>query len=113
MSEIARLLRSIAPAVRELSTQQVNTLAQISGEVFTSGLSAGFSRKKLYAYNQTDAGSGELYAGESGVTPATGMVLEKGKWLEINIGQDLDIFFVTDDALSHADAVNLRVMELA
>jgi len=41
------------------------------------------------------------------------MVLEKAKWLEINIGQDLDIFFVTDDALSHADAVNLRVMELA
>ena len=113
MSEIARLLRSIAPAVRELTTQQVNTLAQISGEIFTSGLSAGYSRKKLYAYNQTDAGSGEVYAGESGVTPLTGMVLEKAKWLEINIGQDLDIYFVTDDDLSHSDAINLRIMEIA
>lgn len=113
MSEIARLLRSIAPAVRELSTQQVNTLAQESGEVFTSGLSEGYSRKKLLVYNQTDAGSGEVYVGESGVTPATGMVLEKAAWLEINIGRDLDVYFVTDDDLSHTDAVNLRVMELA
>jgi len=113
MSEIARLLRTMAPAVKEIATQQVNTLAQISGEVFTSGLGEGYSRKTMYVYNQTLAASGEVYAGEEGVTTATGIILEKGKWIEINLGQDLDIYFVTDDALSHSTAVNLRVMEIA
>jgi hypothetical protein len=108
MSEIAKLLRLGAPAVREVATQQVNILAQISGELFVSSLSEGFTRKRMMVYNNTDGASGEAYFGESGVTPATGMILEKAKWIELPIGSDLDIYLVADDA-----GTEIRVVELA
>lgn len=108
MSEIAKLLRFQAPAVKELATQQLNVAAQITGEIFTTGLSSGYSRKGMAVYNNTHTSSGEVYMGASGVTPATGMILEKGDWVEINIGANLDIYFVADGAGSE-----LRILEIA
>lgn len=108
MSEIAKLLRFQAPAVKELATQQLNVAATITGEIFTTGLSSGYSRKGLAIYNNTHTSSGEVYLGASGVTPATGMILEKGDWIEINLGADLDVYFVADDTGNQ-----LRILEIA
>jgi len=108
MSEIATLLRFGAPAVKEIATQKLNVAALISGEIFTSALTSGHSRKNLYIYNLTNASSGEVYIGPLGVTPLTGMVIKKGEWVDINIGGDLDFYLVAGGAGS-----NLRVMELA
>lgn len=108
MSEIANLLRLGAPAVKEIATQKINVAALISGEIFTSALTLGYSRKTLYVYNLTHANSGEVYIGPEGVTPLDGMVIKKGEWIPINIGSDLDFYLVAGGAGS-----NLRVMELA
>jgi hypothetical protein len=109
MSEIAKLLRLQSPAVKEIATQQYSPLAEISGEAFVSTLSEGYSRKRLIVYNATHASSGEVYFGEVGVTPSTGMLLKKAEWIELPIGSDLDVYFVS----SSATGVEIRVVELA
>jgi hypothetical protein len=108
MSEIAKLLRFRAPAVKEIKSHQLNVLAQISGEQFQSQLSGDYARKRLRIYNNTDASSGEVYIGPEGVTPATGMILKKDEWLELNIGDSLDFYLVAD-----SDNSELRILELA
>ncbi len=108
MSEITRLLRFQAPAVKEVKSHQLNVAAQISGELFVSQLTGDYLRKHLAVYNNTDAASGEVYIGAEGVTPATGMILEKGKWLDLMVGTGLDIYFVAGSA-----GVEIRVLELA
>jgi hypothetical protein len=108
MSEIEKLLRFQAPAVKEISTQQLNITNLTTGEIFSTGLTSGYSRKGMYVYNNTDAASGEVYMGELGVTPATGMILEKGDWLEINIGDPLDVYFVAGGVQTE-----LRILEIA
>lgn len=108
MSEVAKLLRFQAPAVKEIATQQINVLAQISGELFVSALSEGYSRKYLSMYNNSLAASGETYIGGAGVTPAIGMILEKGKWIDLPVGGDLDLYIVSDSG-----GCEIRVVELA
>jgi hypothetical protein len=108
MSEVAKLLRFQAPAVKEIATQQVNVLAQISGEAFVSTLSSNTTRKYLMVYNNTHSSSGEVYFGGSGVTPSDGMILEKSKWIELPIGGAMDIYFVADSL-----GTEIRVVELA
>jgi hypothetical protein len=108
MSEIAKLLRLIAPADKEIATQQFNVAAQISGELFVSALDSDYSRQMIAVYNNTHSSSGEVYIGEVGVTPATGMILEKAKWIELPIGSALDLYFVADSA-----GAEVRVVELS
>ena len=108
MPEIAKLLRLRAPAVKDIKSHQLNVLAQISGEIFQSQLSGDYARKRLRIYNNTDASSGEVYIGAEGVTPATGMILKKDEWLELNIGAGLDFYLVADDTGNE-----LRILELA
>ena len=108
MSEIAKLLRLRAPAVKEIKSHQLNVQAQISGELFQSQLTGNYVRKRLHVYNNTNAASGEVYIGAEGVTPATGMILKKDEWLELNIGAGLDFYLVADDTGNE-----LRILELA
>jgi len=108
MSELAKLLRLQAPADKEIVTTQLNVAAQISGELFVSSLTEGFSRKRMIVYNATSSGSGEVYFGGAGVTPANGMLIKKDEWLEISIADSLDIYFVAGSG-----GVEIRVVELA
>lgn len=108
MSEVARNLRFLIPADKEIVTQTVNIQAQISGELFVSALSGDNSRKYLSVYNNSDAGSGEAYVGGSGVTPADGMILEKGKWIDLPVASSMNIYFVADGS-----GCEIRVVELA
>lgn len=108
MSEVAKLLRFLVPADKELATQTVNIQAQISGELFVSALSGDYSRKYISVYNNSDAGSGEVYIGASGVTPADGMILEKGKWIDLPVSASMDVYFVADSG-----GCEIRVVELA
>jgi hypothetical protein len=107
MSEIAKLLRLGAPADKEIASQQINVGAQITGEVFTTGLSGGYARKKMVLYNQTDSASGEIWMGPSGVTPSTGTVIEKAKWIELQVASSLDLYFVTDESNNLLDVLEL------
>jgi len=108
MSEIAKLLRLNALAVREIKTHRYNPTNQTTGELFVSQLSEGYTRKRLLVYNASDSGSGEIYFGGEGVTNETGAPLVKGEWLEIPVGSDLACYFVTDDT-----EMVIRVVELA
>jgi hypothetical protein len=108
MSEVAKNLRFLIPADKEIATQTLNIAAQISGELFVSALSTEYSRKYMSVYNNSDAGSGEVYIGGLGVTPANGMILEKGKWIDLQISAALPVYFVADSG-----GCEIRVVELA
>jgi hypothetical protein len=108
MSEIAKLLRLGAPADKEIASQQMTVGALVTGEVFTTALTTAYARKKIIFFNATDAASGEIFLGPSGVTPSTGTAIEKAKWMEIQIAKDLDFYLVTDTANNL-----LHVLELA
>jgi len=103
MSEIAK------PATKEIATQVVPITAHISGELFTSALSEGYARKGMIVYNSSDPVSGETYVGEEGVTPADGMILEKGEYINLPMGKDLPVYFVGDGISGE----ELRVLEWA
>src|SRR5512137_2279760 len=109
MSEIAKLLRLDAPADKELAVSSVTVKAVITGEVFTSGLSAGLTRKQLIIFNTVHSASGEVYLGPSGVTKATGFPIEKGKWLTLKMSDDMNFYLVADSASQGI----IKVLELA
>ena len=108
MSEVAKLLRMLAPAVKEIKTYQFHPTNQTSGELFVSQLAEGYTRKRLLMYNASDPASGEVYFGGVGVTQETGAPLLKGEWMEISIGSDLSCYFVTSSS-----GIEIRVIELA
>ena len=108
MSELAKLLRLQAPADKEIATTQLNVLAQISGELFVSSLTGGYSRKRMIVYNATASASGEVYFGPAGVTVADGMLIKKDEWLEIPVSSAVDIYFVAETG-----GAEIRVVELA
>ena len=108
MSESTKLLRLIAPADKEVATGKVNVLALISGETLVSKLSLGYARKKICLCNASNASSGELYIGPSGVTVATGMKLPKNEWVEVACSSDLALYVVASGA-----GCELRTIELS
>jgi hypothetical protein len=109
MSEIAKLLRLQAPAVREIKSSQFNVLATITGEALSSALAEGYTRKRLFVHNATHSSSGEVYFGGEGVTVDDGMLLKKNEWIELPIGSPLDVYFVA----TSSDGIEIRVVELA
>ena len=100
MSEIAKLLRIASLATKEIVTQEVHVNAVITGEVFTSALTQGYTRKKLIFYNKIDAASGEVYYGPSGVNRVSGegMVIKKGDYCEVAVSDSLDLYLVADSS---------------
>jgi hypothetical protein len=63
-------------------------------------------RRKLLIQNQ---GNGEVYIGQTGVTTATGVELRRRTSLELEIGEDVNIFAICDTG----ETADLRVLEIA
>lgn len=109
MSEIAKLLRFAGPAKHEFKISAVN-LGNVSGELFTCSLTGGNSRIGFYAYNNnSNSSSGEVYWGDSLVSPSTGFPIPVGAVVEIPVVQDLDVYFIA----SSGEYADLRVLELS
>lgn len=109
MSEIAKLLRFAGPATNEFKISAVD-LGNVSGELFVSSLTSGKSRIGFFAYNNNaSSSSGEVYWGDSTVTPATGFPIPIGAVVEIPVVADLDVYFIA----ASGEYADLRVLELA
>jgi len=109
MSEIAKLLRFAGPATNEFKISAVD-LGSVSGELFTSSLTSGKSRIGFYAYNNNStSSSGEIYWGDSNVTPDTGFPIPIGSVVEIPVVVDLDVYFIA----TSGEFADLRILELA
>lgn len=109
MSEIAKLLRYAGPATQEFKITAVD-LGNLSGELFTSSLTGGNARIGFYAYNNnSSSSSGEIYWGDSTVSPDSGFPIPVGAVVEIPVVQDLDVYFIS----TSGEYADLRVLELA
>jgi len=107
MSELAYLARLNSPANKEMAITTVN-VTEDSGE-FTSGLTLGYTRKRLYVYSLGATGSGEAFYGSAEVTPSTGMPIPRGVTTELPIQTDLSLWFVAKTG----ENIPLRIVEFA
>jgi|OpeIllAssembly_1097287.scaffolds.fasta_scaffold1172674_2 hypothetical protein len=108
MAEINHDIRIQGLARREYSITPVG----ISGEtpvLFESGLSLEYARIGCFAYNNSDTGSGEVYWGNSTVSPSSGFPIPVGAVVEIPLVSDLPFYFCA----SGESTMNLRVLEIA
>jgi len=87
------------------------TVVAVTGTAgeFTTSLGTAGSRKMMGVYNLSHTNSGEVYMGPSGVTPATGFVLEKGKFIELPLTDNLATFFIAETG----ELGDLRVLEIS
>ena len=108
MSETEFLLRLAVQGTKEIKT----TAVEVHGdaEKFTSQMTEGEKRKRLYAYNNTSASSGELVYGGSDVTPGNGIPIPKGLLHEIRVADDIDLYFQNVISGENSD---LRVLEIS
>jgi hypothetical protein len=107
MSELAYLTRLQSPADKEMVVSAV-AVTDASGE-FTSGLTLGYKRKKIYVYSLGSADSGEAFYGPAEVTALTGMPIPSGVTIELPIQTDLSLWFVANTG----ENVPLRIIEFA
>jgi len=109
MSEEANLLRSMAYADKEAKITAV-TVTDIPS-IFTSRLTSEYNRKGLFAYNNSNSASGEVYYGyEDTMNPSSKSIpISKGTVVEIPVHQDVSIYFCADSG----EKGDLRVEELA
>lgn len=107
MSELAYLLRLNSPADKEMAISAIN-VTQTSGE-FTSALTLGYKRKRLYVYSLGHSSSGEAYYGPAEVTPSTGMPLPRLEYIELPLQTDLSLWFVANSGQN----IPLRIVEFA
>lgn len=109
MTEEANLLRSMAYADKEAKITAV-TVTDVPS-IFSSSLTSGYSRKGLFAYNNSNADSGECYYGyESDLTSMSkSRPIPKGSQIEIPIKSSIDVYFCSDSG----EIGDLRVEELA
>ena len=109
MSEEANLLRSMAYADKEAKITAV-TVTDIPS-IFTSSLTSGYYRKALFAYNNSNSASGEVYYGyEVDISPSSKSIpISKGTVVEIPTHQDISIYFCADSG----EYGDLRIEELA
>ena len=108
MSEEANLLRSMAYADKEAKITAV-TVTDVPS-LFTSALTSGYQRKGLFAYNNSNDTSGEVYYGYGAVMSSqiSSRPIPKGSVIEIPI-QGLDVYFCS----ASGEYGDLRVEELA
>lgn len=79
--------------------------------LFTSGLSQGFTRKRLYLQNNNLTGEGKIYYGFNSTISYTSnsKAIEEQTTVEVKVSEDVPIYFV---AMS-GEAGDLRVEEIA
>lgn len=109
MSEEANLLRSMAYADKEAKITAV-TVTDVPS-IFTSSLTSEYNRKGLFAYNNSNSASGEVYYGyEATMNPfSKSRPIPKGAVIEIPTHQDIKVYFCADSG----EKGDLRVEELA
>ena len=116
-SEIAKLLRLQGPAINEYKISALTISGEVTpgsdvqcaGQPFSSALTGGQGRVGMFAYNNSDAGSGEMYFGPAGVVPSTGFPIPKGSLVELPLIDDLAVSF----ACQSGELSDLRVLEIA
>jgi len=109
MSEIAKLLRFQGPATKEFKISTID-LGSSSGELFSTSLTLGCARIGFFAYNNNNnSSSGEIYWGDSSVSPSTGFPIPVGAVVEIPVVQDLDVYFIA----ASGEYADLRILELS
>ena len=79
--------------------------------LFTSGLSQGFTRKRLYLQNNNLTGEGKIYYGfNSTISYASNSkAIEEQTTVEVKVSEDIPIYFVAKSG----EAGDLRVEEIA
>lgn len=108
MAEAENLLRKLVPGDKEFAVTAVQVTP--TATKFSTQLSSySASRKGLFAYNNSDAASGEVYWGNSAVTPSTGMPIPVGSVVTIPVSTDLDVYFVSETG----ELGDLRILEIA
>ena len=105
MSEIADLLRMQTQCDKEFVVTPV-TVTDVAAP-FTSRLSGDYVRKAFFAYNNSDAASGELYYGSGEVTEHTGRPIPLGADVEFFVSPALNVYFVA----ASGEIGDLRVFE--
>jgi len=109
MSEIAYLLRLLAPGDKEAKVTAVTVTD--TATKFTSQLTEGYSRKHIKVYNNSDNSChGCFYGFSSDITESNNSYpIPKGKEIIIPISTDIDIYFVS----CSGEVGDLRVEEIA
>ena len=79
--------------------------------LFTSGLSQGYTRKRLFLQNNNLTGEGKIYYGfNSSISYASNSkMIPEQTTVEVQISNDIDIYFVAKSG----EAGDLRVEEIA
>ena len=108
MAEEANLLRSMAYADKEAKITAV-TVTDVPS-LFTSQLTSGYQRKGLFAYNNSNDASGEVYYGYelAMTTSLASRPIPKGSVIEIPV-TGLNVYFCS----ASGEYGDLRVEELA
>ena len=110
MSELANLLRLMVQGDKEAVVSEV--VATDTPTLFTTALTSGQRRRRLYAYNVTAAGSGEAgYGYDAAVNINDAMILAKGVRTWIPVAADVDVYFVA--GISGETNISIRVEEIA
>ena len=103
------LLRLKANATKEIATTAVDVFG--TATKFTSQLTLDYTRKRIFAYNNTHADSGEVVWGNSTVTGDSGMIIPKDiAAVDIPVQTDVDVYFMNTIS---GELGNLRVVEIA
>jgi hypothetical protein len=106
-NETDYLLRLMSQATKEVKAVSIEITS--TATKLTSQLTTGYTRKGLFAYNSSDAASGECYWGMSDVTINTGQVIPKGAQVDIPVSTDLDVYFICESG----ELGDLRTLEIA
>lgn len=101
------LLRLMSQATKEVKAVPIEITP--TATKFTSQLTTGYTRKGLFAYNNSDAASGECFWGMSDVTVVAGQVIPKGAQVDIPVSTDLDVYFICESG----ELGDLRALEVA
>ena len=113
MAEEANLLRSMAYADKQAKITAV-TVTDVPS-LFTSQLTSGYKRKRLFIHNNSFNASGEVsgecyYGFSASMSPNLSSVpIFKETSVEVRINDDLSIYFCADSG----EIGDLRVEELA
>lgn len=109
MSELGNLLRLLVQGDKEAKITSVTVTD--SPTLFTSQLISGQTRRGLFAYNNSNTGSGEVYYGYSADISAASnsQPIPKGAIVQIPVASVIDVYFVSDAG----EVGDLRVEEVA
>jgi len=112
MSEIANYLRLMLNGAKEAVVTAVTV--DLTPTKFTSQLSAGYKRKSLSVYNNSNSASGECHYSYSASATSENLShpIPKGAKIEIPVTTDVDVYFFADTILS-GEIGDLRVEEVA